>query len=60
MRLYCIFCKTWLSGEGVCEVLPAGTLWPVGGCLCVQCCVHALHGIPTPCPGTGQADRQAA
>jgi len=47
MRYWCLWCRKWLSGADVCEVLPAGTLWPVGACLCTECCPHALHGIPT-------------
>jgi hypothetical protein len=52
MRYWCLWCRKWLSGADICEVLPAGTLWPVGCALCTECCPHAIHGIPT--------DRQAA
>lgn len=47
MRLFCLWCRQWLSGRDVCEILPAGTCWPWGAAICVQCCIHAVHGIPT-------------
>jgi hypothetical protein len=46
MRLFCLWCRRWLSGRDICEVLPAGCLWPVGACVCVRC-IHAIHGLPT-------------
>lgn len=62
MRLYCLWCRQWLSGVDVCAVLPAGICWPVGASLCVRCCAHAFHGIPTPTarPATRYQDTGAA
>lgn len=54
MRLFCVWCKQFLSGSDVCVVLPAGTCWPWGAAWCVRCCPHQFHGLPL------ARDRQAA
>jgi hypothetical protein len=51
MRLYCVWCRTWLSGSDVCAVLPAGCLWPVGAAVCLRCCPHGWHTAGRQPPG---------
>lgn len=45
MRLFCVWCKQFVSDADVCVVLPAGTCWPWGAAWCTRCCVHQWHGI---------------
>ena len=46
MRLFCVWCRKWFSGEGVCEGLPAGGLDAFGAARYVPCCPHAKDGQP--------------
>lgn len=42
MQAYCIWCRARLAAQEIALVLPAGTLYPWGACVCQRCATVPL------------------